>query len=125
MLDAGVVGARRAEMIAVEVRQVVVVVFGKLGKLPMPETAPTARAHARLRTNDRGGQDVIADVAELPIAAAAGLGVAGVGDVVRAATRCRDGVEAAAVGEGDLLEVFAGESERPKFAGIGTGGGVR
>ena len=108
-----------------EVRQVVVVVFGKLGKLPMPKAAPTPRADAGLRTNNRGGQDVIAGVAELPIAAAAGLGAGGVADGVGAAARCRDLVEAAAMASGDLLEAFAGELEGPVFAGIGTGGGVR
>ena len=42
VLDAGVVCARRTEMVAIEVRQAVVVVFGKLGKLPMPEATPTS-----------------------------------------------------------------------------------
>ena len=45
MLDAGVIGAGRAEMVAVEVRQVVVVVFGKLDEVPAGEVsaAPGAR----------------------------------------------------------------------------------
>ena len=125
MLGAGVIGARRAEEISVEVRQVVVVVLVELDELPMPKAAPTPRADAGLGPNHRAGQDVIAGMAELPIAAAAGLGTGAVADGVGTAARCRDLVEASAVASGDLLEVFAGESERPKLAGIGAGRWVR
>ncbi len=44
MLDAGVIGTRRAEMVTVEVRQVVVVVLVELGKVPAGEASTTPRA---------------------------------------------------------------------------------
>src|SRR5215210_4173870 len=113
-------------MIAVEVGQVVVVVFGELGKLPMPETTPTPGTHARLRADNRSGQDVIASVPELPIAAAAGLITGGVGDgVFVLAVQARDGVAAAAVASGDLVETLLGEHEGPKLAGVGDGARLR
>src|SRR5215212_4547309 len=66
VLDAGGIGARRAELVAVEVRQVVVVALDALDQLAMPETATTSGADARLGADDAGGQHVIAGVAELP-----------------------------------------------------------
>jgi hypothetical protein len=51
-------------------------------------------------------------VAELPIAAAAGLFAGGVGDGVAVLTvQARDGVEASAVACGDLLEALLGKLE--------------
>jgi hypothetical protein len=44
--DAGVIGARPAELVTVEIRQVVVVVFVELGKVPRGEVSATARALA-------------------------------------------------------------------------------
>jgi len=116
--DAGVISARRAEEISIEVRQIVVVALDALDQLPMPETASTASTHASLGPNHRSSQDVIASVPELPIYALAGLFACGVGDVVMViAVLGRDGVGAAAVGEGYLLEALLGESEGAKLAG--------
>ena len=68
-------------------------------------------------------------MAQLPIAAAAGLfaGGVGVGDIVVGviSVQARDGVEASEVGEGDLLEVLLGEDQGPLFAGVGDGARVR
>ena len=75
-----------------------VIFLENLDQLPIPDTAPTASTDARLGPDDAGGHHVIAGVAELPIAAAAALRVAGVGDVVAVlAVQARDGVAAAAV----------------------------
>lgn len=60
----------------------------------MPEAPAAAGAGACLRLDHRGGQDVIAGMSELPILTGASLVLTGVGD----------GVGAAAVEEGDLLE---------------------
>jgi hypothetical protein len=115
---ADVIGALEAEEISVEVGQVVVVALDTLGKLPMPEAPTATGANSRLRPDYRGGQDVIAGVPEVPILAGAGFIAGGVGDVVVVlAVQARDGVEASAVGEGYLLEVFLCERQGPKFAG--------
>jgi hypothetical protein len=91
-------------MVAVEVRQVVVVVFGELDKATMPEAAPAASADASLGSDDRSSQDVIAGVAELPIGAATGLFASGVGDnVVVITVQARDSVGTAAMRSSDFL----------------------
>jgi hypothetical protein len=46
VLDAGVIGAFLAEPIAAEVRQVVVVVFGELDKVPRGEASAASGALA-------------------------------------------------------------------------------
>jgi hypothetical protein len=61
----GVIGARREEMIAVEVRHVVVIVLNALSKLPSTEAVPTSCADPLLGLHDGGSQDVIADMTEL------------------------------------------------------------
>jgi hypothetical protein len=117
--DAGVIGARRAELVTIEVGQVVVIALDALDQLPMPEAPPAPRTHARLGPNHCGGHHVIAGAAELPVGAAAGLFACRVGDVVAMLTmQARDGVGAAATGERDLLKVHAGEVEGPEFAGV-------
>jgi hypothetical protein len=124
VLDAGGIGTRRAEMVAVEVREAVVVASFAiaLDQLPMPETTSAASADARLRADDTDGQDVIAGVAELPIGTMAALVMSGVGDGIGVLTmQARDGVEASAVASGDLLEVVLCQSEGPKLAGVGVG----
>jgi hypothetical protein len=132
VLDASALGARPAEMVAVEVRQVVVVVFGKLDKATMPEAAPAASADTSLGSDDGGSQDVIAGVAELPIATAAGLFASGIGDAVGVlAVQARDSVAATSVREGDFLEALLGEPKASSLAGVYpgrllyTGGGHR
>src|SRR5215216_1698152 len=126
VLDAGIIGALPAEPITVEVRQVVMVVLVKLSKLLMPETTPAAGTDARLCAHDRGGQDMIAGVVELPIGTVAALLTSGVGDVVAVlAMQARDGVEASAVACCDLLEALLGKHEGPEFAGVGDGARVR
>jgi hypothetical protein len=108
-------GALGTEEISVEVGQVVVVALDALGKIPVPEMATAPGADARLRADDRGGQDVVASGSPyLLIGAVAGLFAGGVGDVVGVlSVQTRDGVAAAAVGEGDLLEALFGEHEGP------------
>jgi len=117
-----VIGARLAHDVTLVEGQVIL--LEDLDQLPMPETTAAAGTHARLGPHDADGQDVIANMPKLPILTGAGLGVAGVGDLVRAAAGSRDGVEAAAVASGDLLEATLGEGEGPEFAGVeGTGFG--
>jgi hypothetical protein len=107
-----IAGASLTHHIAVKVGQVIL--LENLDHIPMPETMSTASTDARLGADDCGGQDVIAGVAELPVGAAAGLFAGGVGDVVGVlSVQTRDGVAAAAVGEGDLLEALFGEHEGP------------
>jgi hypothetical protein len=126
VLDAGVIGASRAEEIPVEVRQVVVVALEDLDQLPMPETVSTASTDARLGPDHSSSQDVIAGMAELPIGAVAGLLTSRVGDVVGVlAVQARDVVVPAAMACGDLLEVVLGEGHGPEFAGVGDGARVR
>jgi hypothetical protein len=124
--DASAVGARPAEMVAVEVRQVVVVVFGKLDEATMPEAAPAASADASLSRDHRSRQDVIAGVAELPIGATAGLFASGIGDTIGVlAVQTRDGVAATSVREGDFLKALLGEPKASSLASVGDGALVR
>jgi hypothetical protein len=84
----------------VKVRQVVVVVLNTLDHIPMPETVSTSGTDARLGTDHRSGQDVIAGVTELPVGAAAGLFACRIGDVVGVVTaQARD-----SVGTAELVE---------------------
>ena len=112
-----VAGTGLADDVALEERQRIV---ADLDQLPMPEAPPAAGADPRLGPNDSRGQDVIASRSPyLPIGAATGLLTGGVGDVVVVlAVQARDGVGAAAVGEGDLLEALLGERQGPQFAGV-------
>jgi hypothetical protein len=73
MLDAGVIGAARAEEVPVEVGQIVVAALYAFGKLPMPEPVPASGTDASLGPDDRGGQDVVAGgAADLPVGVGTG-----------------------------------------------------
>jgi hypothetical protein len=97
-----IAGASLTHHIAVKVGQVIL--LENLDHIPMPETMSTASTDARLGADDCGSQNVIAGVAELPIAAAAGLFTGRVGDVVGVlAVQARDGVGTAAMRSGDFL----------------------
>jgi hypothetical protein len=87
--NAVIAGASLTHHIALVEGQVIF--LENLDQLPIPDTAPTASTDARLGPDDAGGHHVIAGVAELPIAAAAALRVAGVGDVVAVCSPCRLG----------------------------------
>jgi hypothetical protein len=121
VLDAGVIGALRAEKIPVEVGKPIMQAFDTFEEIPMPEPTAATGTDARLCADDADGQDVIAGVPELPILALAGLFAGRVGDAVGAAAGSRDGVEASSVRCGDLLEATRGEGEGAKFAGVAVG----
>ena len=63
VLDAGGIGARRAEEISIEVGQAVVVALDALDQLAVPEAPATASTYAALRAGDGRGRRVLADFA--------------------------------------------------------------
>jgi hypothetical protein len=98
-----------------------VVTLDALDQLPVPETVPTASTDARLGPHHRSSQDVIAGVPELPISATAGFFAGGVGDVVGVLTvQARDGVDTAAMGDRDLLEVLLARARALSSRVLGT-----
>jgi hypothetical protein len=63
VLDAGGIGALRAEEISVEVGEPVVAALDALDQLPTTEPEATACTHAALGAGDGGGRLMLADLA--------------------------------------------------------------